>query len=98
MHFLKGHGNGLRIHAVAFSPSGTELASCGADGKVRLWDLASGEQTKEIMPRRTPVALCYSPDGRSLAWPDEDLVQVQRDGDPVPLRIGQTASVAIQDG
>ncbi|MCE7979553.1 MAG: WD40 repeat domain-containing protein [Caldilinea sp. CFX5] len=43
---LPGHGFGTM--ALAWHPNGSTLASAGQDGKVRLWDVVSGEQTGEL--------------------------------------------------
>jgi WD40 repeat protein len=33
---LRGHHD--RVHAAAFSPDGTKLASASADGEIRIWE------------------------------------------------------------
>ncbi|MEM7536961.1 MAG: WD40 repeat domain-containing protein [Chloroflexota bacterium] len=45
-HSLPGHGFGTM--ALAWHPNGLTLASCGQDGKARLWDAASGTQIGEV--------------------------------------------------
>ena len=35
-------GKKKRVYAIAFSPSGEELATVSADGLLRVWDLATG--------------------------------------------------------
>ena len=37
-----------RIHAIAFSPSGRNLAAACGDGQLRLWDLTTGEVQQSI--------------------------------------------------
>lgn len=45
-HTLLGHGFGTAC--AAWSADGRHLASAGQDGKVRLWDPATGQQVKEM--------------------------------------------------
>jgi WD40 repeat protein len=55
------------ITAVAFSPDGKEIASCGhAEGRIRLW-LPNGKLNREIQTHEDAVALAYSPSGKYLA-------------------------------
>lgn len=58
--------HGGDIMALAFSPDDKVLASAGADGAIRLWDIATGTLRIEI---KEPWAnrLAFSPDGKTLA-------------------------------
>jgi WD40 repeat protein len=66
----KGH-TGL-VEAVAFSPDGRTLASCGWDESVRLWDVRRMVEGREAQPAILPhsslqYALAFSADGAFLA-------------------------------
>ena len=65
------------VWAVAVNPNGREVASAGADGRVRFWELQvaerGGRQSLALQPARTlelpEAVLClqYSPDGKHIA-------------------------------
>jgi WD40 repeat protein len=57
-----------RVTTLAFSPDGKVLASGGWDDSVRLWDVASGQQTRRLEAHRGMVAaVAFSPHGKVLA-------------------------------
>jgi WD40 repeat protein/serine/threonine protein kinase len=62
---LAGHANA--VSAVAFSPEGKLLASCGHDGKIRLWDLGTRRETKVLTHGTVVRSLAWSLDGKLLA-------------------------------
>ena len=62
--------SGGRYRAVAFSSDGTALATLGADGTARLWDVATRQQIGAPMtvdsPGTSGGAVAFSPDGKTL--------------------------------
>jgi WD40 repeat protein len=64
---LKGpHVGG--ITDVCFSPDGQRLASAGYDGRVAVWETATGQEVLSFKAGALPVrSVCFSPDGRRLA-------------------------------
>ncbi len=65
---LKGHGKVLR--SVTFLPGG-RLASCGAGGTTRIWDVVSGRQLHNLTGGKGTWRLEPSPEGHYLASASE---------------------------
>ena len=82
---LKGHSNN-RIESVTFSPDGSQLASGGCDGSVRLWNTSTGEQTQVFDNHDADTGrisgLQFHPDGKLI-------ISAQSNGD---IRIWDTKS------
>lgn len=61
------------VIAVAFSPDGKLLASCGRDNVVRVWDPEAGKALRVLAGHAGAVyAVAFSPDGRTLASGGDD--------------------------
>ena len=83
---LAGHGG--EVSALAFAPDGRTLAS--ASRTVRLWDLASGAETRRLAGHNGPVnALAFAPDGGTLASAGDD-----KTGAPPDLASGREMPTA----
>ena len=68
---------GLPFSSVAFSPNGKILASGNTDGKVRLWDVATGRPRKPFITHTSQVlSVAFSPDGKILAASSNDGVRL----------------------
>jgi len=53
-----------RIVAMSFSPDRKQALTGGADGVIRLWDLATGKELRASKPTDTVYSLAFSPDGK----------------------------------
>src|SRR5207253_375666 len=56
------------IHGVAFNKDGTRLATAGADGLVKVWDVNTGKELAFYGGHTDGVrAVAFSPDGKQIA-------------------------------
>jgi WD40 repeat protein len=68
---LEGHPGGASF--AAFHPAGRHLATSGADGEIRVWDVATGRAVNAFKPPGGKSArLAFMPDGRSLVVAGSD--------------------------
>jgi WD40 repeat protein len=59
--------------AVAFRPDGAQLATAGADGLIRVFDVATGAEKLKINSHADwATAVCFSPDGTRIATASRD--------------------------
>jgi WD40 repeat protein len=65
IHTLEGHTD--EINDAAFHPTLPELATAGADGTLKFWDVETGTLRLSIPAPGTVADLDYSPDGQYLA-------------------------------
>ncbi len=87
---LSGHVGG--VPAVEFSPDGSRLASIGKDQTLRIWNAATGEQTRAPIGLKGPgQGLSFSPNGRYLAT-------CEWNGDKIQIWSLTTQSVAVTLG
>src|SRR5262249_37668482 len=63
---FRGHTSELRT--VVFFKDGRRFASCGFDGTIRIWDVATGKQLTRLEGHAKPAISCLalSPDERHL--------------------------------
>jgi WD40 repeat protein len=105
---LPAAGQG-RYRAVAFSPNGTMLATLGADGTARIWNVTTQQQVGAPMtvdgPGSLTGAVGFSPNGRTLVtvgaggqarlW---NLATHQAVGKPMAAGLAMTVATFSPDG
>lgn len=89
------------VTAVAFSPDGRFIASCGADQIVHVWDVQTKGETRGLRAHTDWVtAVAFSPDGRYLASVGVDKAArifelTQQDTAPPPGHTQTVRAVAV---
>jgi WD40 repeat protein len=59
---------GHHVTCLAISPDGKILAAGNTDNTITLWDMATGQERSRLTGHlSTPIALAFSPDGKTLA-------------------------------
>jgi WD40 repeat protein len=79
---LKGHT--LPVIDVAFSPDGHRLVTTSADGTVRLWDLAAGQEILKLVDSTSIDSVRFVSDGRRLIGATHDRRIRVWDATPLP--------------
>lgn len=60
--------NQASVQALAFAPGGSDLATAGHDGAVRIWNVLTTSPPRIVIREPTPItALGFSPNGMTLA-------------------------------
>ncbi len=67
-----------RIDSIAFSPDGRTLASSSMDRSIRLWELVSGKERRQIGKDVDVGSIAFSPDGMLLAGAGRTRAALQR--------------------
>jgi WD40 repeat protein len=67
---LIGHTQGIR--SVCFSPDGTRLLSASYDSTLRIWDVESGKELKQIQAHKPLYSAAFSPDGKRIVSGGDD--------------------------
>jgi COMPASS component SWD3 len=70
---LKGHKRG--VSGVKFSPDGKRIASCSADGMIKIWDAETGRLEHTLEGHMAGIScIAWSPDSTVLASGSDDKV------------------------
>jgi len=93
-------GHGSTVYCIEFSPDGKTLASSAGDGKLKLWNVATGKKLWETAGHggSTIRSVAFSPDGKMLATGSYDRnvkLWNAADGKPLKTLEGHRLSVRI---
>jgi WD40 repeat protein len=72
----KFSGNTDYVHSVAFSPGGKYLASGGFDGKIRIWDIKSGNMISTINIKKKIFKLYFDSEAKKILAGTEPLMGI----------------------
>ncbi|GGY98925.1 nSTAND1 domain-containing NTPase [Streptomyces poonensis] len=67
---------------MAFSPDSRALATGDEDGRIALWDVATGEKRTTLADSGDITSLAFSPDGRTLAVGSQDDIRLWNTAPP----------------
>ncbi|MFE4599564.1 hypothetical protein ACFRKE_01760 [Kitasatospora indigofera] len=73
-----------RVEAVAISPDGNWIASCGRDGRLGVWERASGSATAFVRTDSSLTCCSWAPDGTALATGGQAGAYLFRFSPPLP--------------
>jgi WD40 repeat protein len=54
------------LRTLALNADGSQLATCGKDGFVRVWNAADGKKLHEIEAKTDVLSVCFAADGKSV--------------------------------
>jgi WD40 repeat protein/tRNA A-37 threonylcarbamoyl transferase component Bud32 len=89
----RGHKDG--ILDLAFRPDGQVFASASADGTIKLWDTATGQERRTITAKHWMRRLAFRPDGQLLAAASDD--RTIRIYDPASGRERHVLTTAVRE-
>src|SRR5262245_46022294 len=55
------------VMCLAFSPDGKALATLSQQGRLRLWEVATGKLLQQVEHQGNCTSVAFSPDGKTLA-------------------------------
>lgn len=89
------------VNHATWSPDGSLIASCGADGSIIIWDAKNGKIIHKILAHSASVSILkWSPDGSSIASAgDDNVVKVwnPQTGKLIADMIGHTSWIGSLD-